>query len=44
MREAAAIGARSVFLAETAARDMGAVSLEEALALVLLYGAAEDWK
>ena len=39
-----AIEARSVFLAELAAREMGVVSLEEALALVLLYGAAEDPK
>ena len=39
-----AIRARSLYLAELAARDMGAVSLDEALALVVLYGEAQDPK
>jgi hypothetical protein len=38
------IQARNVFLAETAAFEMGTLSLEDALQLVVLYAEAEDDK
>ena len=38
------IEARNVFLAETAAFEMGSLSLEDALQLVVLYAEAEDDK
>ena len=38
------IQARNVFLAETAAFEMGSLSLEDALQLVVLYAEAEDDK
>jgi hypothetical protein len=41
-RFARAIEHRSVLLAEIAARELGRLSLEQALELVILYGEAED--
>ena len=39
-----ALERRNVFLAETAAREMGRLSLEDSLGLVLLYAEADDPK
>ena len=43
-RFARAVRSRNLFLAETAAFEMGKLSLEDALALVVLYGEGQDDK